>query len=398
MTTAVRAARIFDGWSWHDRPVQVLLSEGRIVAIDDPAPLPETVELVDLGEATLLPGLVDAHTHLTWDATPDAVARVSTGGRDELMGQARRSAAAALAVGITTVRDLGDRDYVTVELRDEVRADPSSGPEIIASGPPVTVRGGHCCYLGGEAETPEELARAVDDRLAHGVDVIKVMATGGEMTPAGLKPHESQYDLGRLTALADAAHEAGLPITAHAHGAAGAIDAIRAGFDCIEHAGFWTETSALLPPEELEALVARGTIAVATPAGRGLFDPALVPPGIAARFEAMIAVFASMRAAGVPVAYASDAGIAPPKPHDVLPFSLPRAVAAGFSVAEALSAMTTVPARACGVEKRKGQIRVGYDADLLAVDGDPRTDADALGWTNTVVRAGTVVRRPSQAS
>ena len=382
---------MFDGWSWHDGPVDVFVSEGKIVAVADPAPLPDTVEILDLGGATLLPGLIDAHVHLTWDATPDAVARVSTGSRDELMAQARRAAAAALAVGITTVRDLGDRDYITVELRDEFRAYPSSGPEIVASGPPVTIRGGHCGFLGGEAETPAELAQAVEDRLAHGVDVIKVMATGGEMTPAGLKPHESQYDLARLTTLADAAHRVGLPITAHAHGAAGAVDAIRAGFDCIEHAGFWTEASAQLPPADLDALVARGTIAVATPAGRGLFDPALVPPGIAARFDAMMAVFASMRAAGVAVAYASDAGIAPSKPHDVLPFSLPRAMAAGLSAGEALRAMTSTAARACGLENRKGQIKVGYDADLLAVDGDPRLDPDALSRTHTVVRAGAVV-------
>jgi len=387
---------MFDGSSWHDGPVQVLVTEGKIAAVGDPAPLPETVELLDLGETTLLPGLVDAHTHLTWDAGPDAVARVSTGSREELMAQARRSASAALAVGITTVRDLGDRDYVSVELRDEFRADPSSGPEIIASGPPVTIRGGHCGFLGGEAETPAELAQAVEDRLAHGVDVIKVMATGGEMTPAGLKPYQSQYDLVRLTALADAAHRGGLPITAHAHGAAGAVDAIRAGFDCIEHAGFWTETSAVLPPADLEALVARGTLVVATPAGRGLFDPAFVPPAIAARFAAMMDVFASMRAAGVTPAYASDAGIGPVKPHDVLAFSLPRAVASGLSVADALRAMTIVAARACGADDRKGRIKTGHDADLLAVVGDPRIDADALAHTHTVVRAGVVVR-PAEA-
>lgn len=396
MTTAVRAARLFDGWSWIDRPVEVVLSDGRIQAVGEPAPLADSVEVIDLGDATLLPGLVDAHTHLTWDASAEAVARVSSDDLDSLLEQARRASAAALAVGITTVRDLGDRAYIALQLRDEFRADPSAGPEIIASGPPVTIRGGHCSFLGGEAETTAELLHAVAERVEHGVDVIKVMATGGEVTPGGLQPFESQYMVEELTLVADAAHRAGMPVTAHAHGARGAIDAIRAGFDCIEHAGFWTETTAVLSAADLDELVARGTMVVSTPAGRGLFDPKLAPPRIAARMPAVQQVFTSMRAAGVPLAYASDAGISPIKPHDVLPYSLRRATASGLSCAEALRAMTSIAAQACGVGDRKGRVRAGCDADLLAVHGDPRDDNEALAQTCAVIRAGAVVSPPAQ--
>jgi imidazolonepropionase-like amidohydrolase len=389
---AIRAARCFDGTGAMPlRDVQVVIDGTTIVDVGPVAELASDVPVLDLGDVTLLPGLVDAHTHLTWNAQADAVARVTGDSTESLLQQARASATAALRVGITTVRDLGDRDYVTLRLREDTRNDPHAGPHVVTSGPPVTTRNGHCGFLGGEAETDDELRRAVADRVERGVDVIKVMATGGNMTPGCRPPEESQYELGQLRVLADAAHSAGTPITAHAHGAVGALDAVAAGFDAIEHGGFWTATGAEISPEDVELIAGRGTHVVATPAARGLPDLSAMPPGVAKRRAEMLQVFAALLAGGVRVVYASDAGIAPIKPHDALAHSLPAAIADGWTPLQVLLAMTWDAAAACGLGDAKGRIAAGFDADLLAVHGDPLTDPAALSATRAVFRLGTLV-------
>lgn len=217
------------------------------------------------------------------------------------------------------------------------------------------------------------------------------MATGGEMTPGGRPSWASQYDVQQLRVVAEAAHAGGVPVAAHAHGAQGALDAVQAGFDTLEHGGFWTQDGAAITPEAVETLLRAGTRVVLTPAGRGVPDLTQLPPALALRLPAMERVIEAMRVAGVPLAYASDAGIAPPKTHDVLAHSLPRALQ-GLTLEQALHAMTAGAAEACGVGSRKGRVARGFDADLLAVDGDVRTDPGALGRTHTVLREGVVVR------
>jgi imidazolonepropionase-like amidohydrolase len=390
---AIRAARWFDGVGQTLRnDVQVVVEGSTIVSVGAPHELAADVEVLDLGDVTLLPGLVDAHTHLTWNAQPDAVARLSVATDDALLEQARSAAAAALRVGITTVRDLGDKHYVTLTLRDETRADPARGPHVVAAGPPVTTRLGHCGFLGGEAETDHELRAAVSDRVERGVDVIKVMATGGNVTPGCKPPEESQYTRRQLALLADAAHRAGVPVTAHAHGAEGALDAVLSGYDAIEHGGFWTATGAEISAESVDLLAAKGTYVVATPATRGLMDLTQLPPALARRRDAMMAVARAQLAGGVRMVYASDAGVAPPKPHDVLAYSLTAAYSDGWPPAQILRAMTSDAAAVCGLGGTKGRIAAGYDADLLAVHGDPFTHPEALADTRAVFRLGELVR------
>jgi imidazolonepropionase-like amidohydrolase len=392
---AIRAARCFDGGSdGLAGPVQVVVEGSRIVAVEQPQPVASEVAVLDLGDVTLLPGLIDAHTHLSWNAGHDAVARVAADDATALLDQAKLAASTALTMGITTVRDLGDRGYVTLRLREELRLSPDAGPHLVVSGPPITTRGGHCGFLGGEADTDLELRAAVRARAERGVDVIKVMATGGNMTPGGPSPEDAQYSRRQLTVFAAAAHDAGLPITAHAHGAGGASDAIAAGFDALEHGGFWTADGAYVEPAVVADMTRKGVFVVATAAQGGLPDPALLPPAISSRLPAMLHVMHTMRDSGVQVAFASDAGIGPAKPHDVLAHSLPYAVRGGWSVPAALRAMTSIAAAACGLGASKGRIAPGYDCDLLAVSGNPYEDASALAATYAVVRAGSLVRGP----
>jgi imidazolonepropionase-like amidohydrolase len=387
---AIRGGRLFDGVTsvLVERPV-VLVDAGRIVAVQPGGTPPPEVELVDLGDATLLPGLIDAHLHLAFDASTDPVERLATATDDEVLDGMRAAARRALAAGITTVRDLGDRGYLALRLRDELAASPASGPQILAAGPPITTSRGHCWYLGGEADGVDGVRTAVRTHAEQGVDVIKVMASGGELTP-GTNSHEAQYSLTELCAAVDEAHRHGLPITAHAHAVPAVANAVAAGVDSIEHATFLTADGVGTHPELIDAIVRAGVIVSATV---GQLPGTQPPPRIAALLPGIIAHFQRLLAAGATIVCSSDAGIGPPKPHDVLPYGAAAMVDnGGHAPAEALRAVTSIAAHACHIGQRKGRIAPGYDADLLAVHGDPLTDIAALRAVAAVFRAGHRVR------
>jgi imidazolonepropionase-like amidohydrolase len=401
---AIRSARLFDGVAdqLRVRPL-ILVDQGHITDVDTTgAEPPQGAALVDLGEATLLPGLVDSHSHLVLDASNDPVGHLAGTDDNQLLKQCRARARAALAAGITTIRDLGDRRFVTLRLRQELAAHPAQGPQLLVSGPPVTTPGGHCWFLGGEAAGVDGVRSAVRALAGRGVDVVKVMVTGGNLTPGSML-WQSQYGPAELRAAAEEAHRAGLAITGHAHGAQGIAEAVAAGFDGIEHGAFLTADGVHQDPAVVDELAARGVVVSVTAAQNQ--PPGQPPPGmepgsdLARRFEALakqlqqlVAGVLRLRAAGVPLTISSDAGIGPHKPHDVLPYAPGLARGIGFSGAEALRAVTSVAADACRVGDRKGRIAPGHDADLLAVAGDPLTDPNAVREVVAVFRAGHRVR------
>jgi imidazolonepropionase-like amidohydrolase len=363
---------------------------GKILSVDqrrcEPGATGQLIELAD--DVTLIPGLVDCHVHLTWDPLADPVEQYAAGDDAALLDQAHRAATHALAAGITTVRDLGDRGFVTVGLRDEAAHSPGSLPEILVAGPPITPPRGHCWFLGGET-LPGAIERAVAERAERGVDVVKVMATGGMLTP-GSAAHDSQYDRSTLAALSRAAERYSLPVTAHAHGGAGIRDAVAAGIAGIEHCTFITADDVDCDWRVVDAMAAAGTHVSATEAWIATDAP--LPPRIAGRLQQVWANFFRMHAAGVRLSISSDAGIGPHKPHDVLPHGAVLFAGLGLPNHDALVALTAAPAAACGLERRKGRIAPGYDADLVALTGDPMDDITALLRPAQVFRAGRPVR------
>ncbi|HEU5391495.1 MAG TPA: amidohydrolase family protein, partial [Streptosporangiaceae bacterium] len=178
--TALRAAWLFDGTgSALVRDPLVLIDGGAIVAVDSGVPSPEDADVTDLRGATLLPGLVDTHVHLAFDASLDPVGHLASQDDDATLIAMTKAAQAALRGGVTTVRDLGDRGYLSLGLRGR-----PGMPAIVAAGPPITTPGGHCHYLGGTAEPTEKGVRAaVREHAERGVDIIKIMASGGNLTP-----------------------------------------------------------------------------------------------------------------------------------------------------------------------------------------------------------------------
>ncbi|MFD9962067.1 amidohydrolase family protein [Amycolatopsis sp. NPDC058986] len=383
---ALRAARLFDGAALHHGSPLVVIREGSVVAVDLSGAHPaHDLPVVDLGEATLLPGLVDAHTHLGFEPgalDPRPLRADDVEAREALAARMRRHAEQALRAGVTTVRDLGDWDYLALEIRDGFAAGGGLGPEILASGPPITSTGGHCWFLGGEADSPEELRAAVAERVDRGVDVVKVMATGGGITP-GSAPYESQYDVERLRVVVEAAHSAQMMVTAHAHGTGGIADAVYAGVDGVEHGTFMTADGAVADWDVVRVMAERG-VYVGVTAGRVLGGAPLSPRVIAAR-----KLLPRMREEGVRLVCSSDAGVVVEKPHDCLPYGLEEFRSfVDISPVEVLATVTGLAADSCGVGDRKGRVRAGSDADFVAVSGDPGEDLGALRSVVAVYRAG----------
>lgn len=364
----------------------VLLDGERIVAVAEGVDPPEDVEVIDLEGATLLPGLVDTHVHLVFDASADPVGALDARDDDATRDAITSAARTAALGGVTTVRDLGDRGYLTLAMRGT-----SGLPTILCAGPPLTTPGGHCHYLGGETERgTDAVRRAVRTHAERGVDVIKVMASGGLMTP-GTRQAESQFTLDELRAIVDETHSLGLPVTAHAHGTPAIVDALAADIDGLEHASFWTDTGIDSPADVIAEIGARH-LPIGATAGLAPAPDAPLDDETSARLPLVIANIFRLRDAGAIIVPGTDAGIHPSKPHDVERYAVEQEVLLGMDAEEALRGATSTGAAVCGLGDRKGRIAEGYDADLLAIDGDPLTEPSALHAIRAVFLRGERVR------
>ena len=383
--TALRAARLFDGTSPALIPDPVVVLEGGTIRGVGFGRVPDGVAVIDLPGTTLLPGLVDTHVHLAFDASADPVGNLARRQDAEVVEAMRQAAQAALRGGVTTIRDLGDRGYLSLGLRGQ-----ADMPTIVAAGPPITTVGGHCHYLGGATDPAISSVRtAVREHAERGVDVIKIMASGGNLTP-GSRQDLAQFPPEVLRAAVEEAHRLGLPVTAHAHAVTAIAEAVAAGVDGLEHVSFWTEDG-VDAPEHLIRLIAGRRIAVGVTVGLVPVPGAAPPPALAARLPGIMACMRRLYQAGAPMVAGTDAGIAPVKPHDVDRYAPAMLCQLGFGPAEALRAITSVAAEVCGLGHCKGRIASGFDADILAVDGDPAADPGALHRIRAVYAGGTAV-------
>jgi imidazolonepropionase-like amidohydrolase len=384
---AFRAPTAFNGERFLPGGATVIVADGVIKGVEPAAyAVPDNCPVSTFG-GTILPGLFDAHVHLVSDSSSGSLERagsLNAEAVDEIIVQSLRQQAVS---GVTTVRDLGDVGYRTLAFRDSPRA---GLPRIRAAGPPLTVPDGHCHYLGGVVEGRNAIRAAVIDHEQRGVDVIKVMASGG-MTTVGTDPFGVQFDRAELRALVDAAHGVGLPVVAHAHSLAGMRHALAAGVEGIEHFTGLTETGIRVPDDLLDD-VAEAGVAVNPTLGfdRGLFASMPAPPqALTASLKrigldletaqaARLAVLRRAHARGIQLVTGVDAGAAPAKPHGIVSLALAALTEGGFSIVDALTSATAVAARACRLTEVTGRLEPGLDADILIVDGNLENDITAL--------------------
>ena len=378
------------------------IQEDRIVSVESAAAVPDQAQVIDLGNATLLPGLADLHTHLTWNPTDLGYSSLALSTSDEAI-RGVVNARKTLMAGFTAARNLGATGYADVALRNAINAGEIPGPRLQVSGQMLGATGGHCdnnmlpfeyqVSAGGVADGPWAMRQKVRENHKYGADVIKFCATGGT-TSKGTNPGARQMTLEEMQAIVDEAHTLGMPVAAHAHGSEGILFAIQAGVDSIEHAS-------LIDQQGLELAKRKGTflsINAYTPTYMIANGEAngMLPESVAkARRLADVRMknYRTAIAEGARVVFGSDSATIP---HGDNAKQFAVYVDLGMSPMQAIQSATTIAAESLGTVGETGAIAPGYYADIIAVKGDPLADIRALEKVDFVMKGGQVYRSETQ--
>ncbi len=399
--TVIRPGRILDVRTGELRANQAVVIEGE--KITQVAPFSELKAgagdaAIDLPDATLLPGLIDMHTHLTFDLNSLGYQGLGISTAREALHGAR-NARRTLEAGFTTVRNVGAKDYADIALRDAINDGDAIGPRMVASGPALGITGGHCDenllppafhFQGdGVADGVEAVQHKVREVIKYGADVIKICATGGVLSK-GDDPNASQYTLEEMKAIVADAHRLGRRVAAHAHGAEGVRWASEAGVDSVEHGH-------LMDDAAIATLKKNGTYLVPT-----LFLTEYMQqhmehsdiPEYSKQKMRDVAAAAQQNAkkafaAGVKVAFGTDAAV---YPHGLNAGEFHVYVKLGMTPLAAIQAATINAADLLGWKDRVGTLEPGRWADIVAVDGDPTKDVTILEHVKFVMKGGTVYK------
>jgi imidazolonepropionase-like amidohydrolase len=399
-TTYITADRMVDVLTGKtvEKPL-ITVIDGRITAIGKQgAALPKDAEVTDFAGKTLLPGLIDMHVHL------DSLAEI--GGYNGLQYSDSfwsvagvKNAREMLMAGFTTVRNVGSANYNDVGLKQAIDEGYAVGPRIVPAANAIGATGGHCdeTYFPPSfnrkgvavGDGVQQLRQRVREQRKYGAETIKVCATGGVFS-RNTEPGQQQLSVEELTAIADEAHQWGLKVAAHAHGADGIKAAIRGGIDTIEHAS-------LVDDEGIKLAVERGTYfsmdiyntdyTQAEGAKNGVLEDNLRKDREIAQIQRDN--FRKAHNAGVKMVFGSDAGV---MPHATAAMQFKYLVQYGMTPLQAIQAATRNAAQALGREKDVGAIAVGRYADMIAVSGDPLADVRTLEKVDAVIKGGAVVK------
>ncbi len=390
----ISAGLLFDGV--HAEPLRLpalVVDGGRIerVSVQGASDLPANAERIDLPGTTLMPGLIDCHIHLIFDGSAEPVPHLLAESDNHALVRMVAHARAMLMAGITTARDLGCRSHLDLEMRRCIEEGTVPGPRLLCVGQPITVTGGHCHFLGGEADGELEVRQAVRRQHKAGVDWIKIFATGGHMTP-GSNPYHAQYTVAELIAAREEAHRLKHGIAAHCHGTDGVRRAVAAGVDTLEHCSFQKPGGLDLDERVIEQIVAKG-IYVSPTITVNILKPAAAAARLGSGMRETAAIrLQALAKAGAKFISSTDCGI-PNNPHTALPTSLQAlGVLSSLSNYEVLRSTTSRAAEALRIAGITGALLPGLQADVLAVQGNPLEDLTALLRPAMVMKGGTIYR------
>jgi imidazolonepropionase-like amidohydrolase len=406
--TYIRAGKLFDSTSDSYRENVVIVVEGERIKTIEPAASAQIqagAKVIDLSKATVLPGLIDCHTHL--GARADRYDPINAFKETPYTHAfaAEKNARTTLLAGFTTVRDVGSGPFMAVDLRNYINEGYIVGPRVVASGPGITITGGHGDLNNYSPETsvtlfpaernyqiadgPDQVRHVVRAQVKYGVDVIKILATGGVLSK-GDSPGAPQFTYEELKVAADEAHMAGRKIAAHAHGAEGIKNAILAGIDSIEHASLATDEDIQLAKQHgtyFDMDIYNDDYLLGKAIEFGLPQENIDKEKMVGRIQRE--TFQKAVQAGVRMAFGTDAGV---YPHGDNARQFATMVKFGMTPPQAIRTATQNSADLIGRSKDVGTIEVGKYADIIAVNGDPLQDVTVLQNVGFVMKGGVVYK------
>ena len=396
--TVIHAAHLLDVKTGKTLDNVNVIIEGEKIAAITQGATPAGSKVINLPGATLLPGLIDAHTHLTFDPDFGYQELGISIPKEALIGA--KNARITLQAGFTTVRNVGARGYTDVALRDAINEGMVPGPRMLVSGPALSITGGHCDEnllpfefhhsAEGVADGIAAVQHKVRENIKYGADVIKVCATGGVLSK-GDDPQASQYTLEEMKAIVADAHRLGRKVAAHAHGAQGIAWAAEAGVDSVEHGSYIDDNAIRIMKEH-------GTYLVPTQYLADWMKENAVKIGLPAMYaEKMKTVTAAMRQnikkaiqAGVKIALGTDAAV---YPHGLNAHEFAVYTKLGLTPLQSIQTGTVNAADLLGWSDRVGSLETGKFADIVAVEGDPLKDITLLQHPTFVMKGGVVYKQ-----
>jgi len=375
------------------KEVYLLVEDGIITKIGSQGDIPHldftqrNMEILDYRNGYITPGIIDTHVHMTFSAEADTMSSLTTKSIATLTIEGINNLKATLKGGTTVIRDLGAPKYIDIDLRDAQLDGLIEGPKSLVSGKFLTMTGGHGWQIGRECDGSQEVTKAAREQLKQGADVIKIMATGGVLTP-GVDPNSSQLSESEIKAAVTEAHKAGKKTATHAQGIDGIKNAVRAGIDSVEHGVFLDEEAA-------DMMVNRGTYLIPTFSaiyniikyGEEHGIPKFAVDKAKAIKEVHFERFQMARKKGVNIAMGTDAGT-PFNRHGDNLFELKHMVDMGMTPMEAIQSSTYESAKLLGIQDSHGSLEVGKQADFLIMKDNPLTDIENLLAFEGVYQAG----------
>jgi len=400
---AIRAGKILDVRTGSYATAQIIWIEGdRIKAVgnasDIEAKLPAGTKMLDLSNSTILPGLIDCHTHLTYTPYSSGPAGLHISyPRQALIGA--RNARVTLEAGFTTVRNVDAGGYSDVALRDAIKAGDVPGPRMLVSGPALSITGGHgdenflapqfAWSSDGVADGVDGVTKKVRENIKYGADVIKFMATGGVLSE-GDNPALAQYSPEEMKAIVETAHGLGRKVAAHAHGATGIKNAVLAGVDSIEHGSYIND-------EDIALMKQHGTYLVPTVYLEDWLMENVqtlgLTPNMIEKAKVVLPIaqqnLSHAFKSGVKIAFGTDAAV---YPHGLNAHEFGKMVDMGLSPLQSIQAATLNASDLIGWADRVGTLEPGKFADIVAVQGDPLTNVRVLENINFVMKGGEIIK------